>query len=147
MMLLTENIRRIKRLKMEVAMGKEMVLLYGLENKKGEEIRRICLQLGIRVKHVGKEQFHLPVGMLPVIRDASAVKAVFSGVDSEIPEEMMVMNGFSPASMDRFLERMKKARISGIDLKAVVTEYNKNWSSVQLYQELKAEHNKFVKEK
>lgn len=146
MMFLTENIRRIKRAGMEVMMGKEMVLLYGLENKKGEEIRRICLQLGIRIKHVRKEQLHLPVGMLSVIRDTSGVKAASSSVDSEVPEEMMVMSGLSSAAVDRFLARMKKAGI-GIDLKAVVTEYNKNWSSVQLYQELKAEHDKFTKKK
>lgn len=130
-------------------MGKETVLLYGLEKKKEEAVKKLCLQLGIKAKHISPEQFHLPVGVLSVIRNAGTAKPasrmpLANPAPSEIPEEMMIMDGFSPERMDRFLERMKKMGISGIALKAVVTEFNKNWDSVQLYRELKAEHEKFI---
>lgn len=126
------------------------MLLYGLEKKKEEAVKKLCLQLGIKVKHISPEQFHLPVGMLSVIRNAGTANSPYrmpplaNPAPSEIPEEMMIMDGFSSERMERFLERMKKMGISGIALKAVVTEFNKNWDSVQLYRELKTEHEKFI---
>lgn len=130
-------------------MGKEQILLYHLDKEKREAIGKVCLQLGIKVKYIPVEQYHLPIGILVMGKPAMGKKMTADSYreTEEILEEMMVMDGFSGARMDRFLERMKKARISGIELKAIITEYNKNWNSIQLYQELKAEWQKFQQRK
>ena len=90
----------------------------------------------------------MPIGILIIGNFGTKKKIVekhnidYDKKTEEILEEMMIMDGFSSSRMDRFLERIKQAGISEIKLKAIVTEYNKNWNSVQLYQELKAEQRK-----
>ncbi len=121
-------------------MAKEQVLLYHFCKEKKEAIEKICLQLGIKVNNIQVEQYHLPIGILIIGNFETKKKIVekhnidYDKKTEEILEEMMIM--------DRFLERIKQAGISEIKLKAIVTEYNKNWNSVQLYQELKAEQRK-----
>ncbi len=129
-------------------MAKEQVLLYHFCKEKKEAIEKICLQLGIKVNNIQVEQYHLPIGILIIGNFETKKKIVekhnidYDKKTEEILEEMMIMDGFSSSRMDRFLERIKQAGISEIKLKAIVTEYNKNWNSVQLYQELKAEQRK-----
>lgn len=58
---------------------------------------------------------------------------------NEIADEMLVMYGFSAKRLDDFLAALRKNQ-ARVDLKAVVTDTNKKWNSLQLYAELKREH-------
>lgn len=128
-------------------MGKETVLLYCMEKEKENAVRHVCLQLGIKARHIHSVQYQLPIGMLLLLKETTPKTASHMFPEQPltatntlgISEEMMVMDGFSAASMDRFLNRIKKSGIADIALKAVVTEFNRNWNSMQLYHELKAE--------
>ncbi|WP_412710658.1 DUF3783 domain-containing protein [Clostridium sp. AF37-7] len=42
--------------------------------------------------------------------------------------------------MDAFIYALRKKGVGRIDYKAVLTPYNMKWDSVQLYEEIKKEH-------
>lgn len=51
---------------------------------------------------------------------------------------------YSPVSwgddIDETLKAFRENGLAGVGLKAVLTETNKNWNSLQLFEELKKEH-------
>ena len=64
------------------------------------------------------------------------------GIRVRIDEPMMVMAGFSERKLDLFLTEMRRKKVPPIALKAIVTTQNQAWNSLQLYRELKEEHEK-----
>lgn len=135
-------------------MGKETILLYHFKKETEQKIKKICLQLGIKVKYIDREQYSIPIGMILIMNPVKTInkekelntKVIFDQEKKqEILEEMMVLAGFSDERMDRFFARMKKMEIPEIKLKAVITEYNKTWNGIKLYQELKKEQQELLK--
>ena len=57
-----------------------------------------------------------------------------------IEQEVLVMHGFSGRRIDELLAGLRKAGVSKVELKAVVTETNADWSFFHLYEEIKKEH-------
>ena len=55
---------------------------------------------------------------------------------------MMVMGGVSEQKLDLFLTEMRRKKVPPGALKAIVTTQNQAWNSLQLYRELKEEHEK-----
>jgi len=53
---------------------------------------------------------------------------------------MLVMYGFQGEMIDVLLAALRMGGVGKIPLKAVVTQNNINWSSTELYREIKAEH-------
>ncbi|MDO4555155.1 MAG: DUF3783 domain-containing protein [Lachnospiraceae bacterium] len=124
----------------------ETVLLYNIVDKSlQKKYQIVCLKLGIRVKAVKKEQLKEPVGALAGAKEVALHGEIYEG--EGFVEPMMVMKGFGSARLDEFLLALKKDKIPKIDLKAVLTEYNKEWDSFQLYEELKKEHAVMSQEK
>lgn len=62
-----------------------------------------------------------------------------------IPEEMLVMHGFTSRRIDELLAAFRKAGVSKVELKAVVTETNVGWTFYHLYEEIKKEHERMMK--
>lgn len=58
----------------------------------------------------------------------------------DFSDEMAIMAGFSSAQIDAFIYALRKKGVGRIDYKAVLTPYNMKWDSVQLYEEIKKEH-------
>ena len=127
------------------------------------------MPLGFRLRAVKKEEYGLPVGVLAgvkglnedVLKEAgqaieageeeSAQKQADGRLQREVPEndssrkmdfsdEMAIMAGFSSAQIDAFIHALRKKGVGRIDYKAVLTPYNMKWDSVQLYEEIKKEH-------
>lgn len=119
--------------------GNQLVLLYEIEGKQREQtLKLICVKLGIRIKVVPKEDYLETIGYIAKIKGCTSVETVYEG--EKLGEEMMVLVGFSSAKIDELLLEIRKAQIGKIQLKAVLTEYNKDWNSIQLHEELKKEH-------
>ena len=57
-----------------------------------------------------------------------------------IPEEMLVMYGFTGRRIDELLAGLRKAGVPKVELKAIVTETNAGWTFYHLYEEIKEEH-------
>ena len=57
-----------------------------------------------------------------------------------IEEEILVMKNFSGKRIEELLFLLRKAGVSKIELKAIVTESNSKWTFYELYREIKEEH-------
>lgn len=60
---------------------------------------------------------------------------------------VLVLYGFTNRRLDEFLSQLRRAKVPPVALKAVVTETNADWSFYELYQEIRAEHEKMTAEK
>lgn len=139
----------------------EIVLLYHIEDEeKAKRLKRVLLLMGVKIRMVSPEQYHLPIkdlingqsGEITKEETANLMDCVKTqdtdGAENEkesIQEEMMVMYGFSGNRLDELLNALRKNQ-SRINLKAILTETNKEWSSYVLYQELKIEHEMMQKQ-
>ena len=139
----------------------EIVLLYHIEDEeKAKRLKRVLLLMGVKIRMVSLEQYHLPIkdlingqsGEITKEETANLMDCVKTqdtdGAENEkesIQEEMMVMYGFSGNRLDELLNALRKNQ-SRINLKAILTETNKEWSSYVLYQELKKEHEMMQKQ-
>lgn len=120
-------------------------LLYNMAGtERGRKLKMILVQLGARIKNVEKKEYLKPVGEL-----AGGSQELSDSPDYEgegFPEEMLVMKGFTGRQIDDLLMRMRKNKMDKINLKAVMTETNQSWNSIELYEEIKKEHEKMSAE-
>ena len=119
--------------------GQELVLLYEINGKDRErKLKLILVKLGIRIKLVQKEEYLEPLAYLAKLKESESGGEVYEG--KLLGDEMMVLVGFSSGRIDALLSEIRKAKLDRINLKAVLTDYNKEWNSIQLCDELKKEH-------
>ena len=120
-------------------MAKPLLLTYNLKPGTAARLDRICGDLGIRVREVGRDEYALPIGVLagiPVTRPANAEAPASPPFD----DEMLVMCHMMSNELDAFLRAMREAGMPRIDLKAVLTPINVLWNSTDLHSELAREH-------
>lgn len=55
------------------------------------------------------------------------------------------MHGFDGSKLQKFLTALQRVGVGRIDLKAMLTENNKTWSGLALYEELCQEREAFKK--
>ncbi len=126
-------------------------LLFHMEDAKAEKLSRVLARLGIAVRRVEPEEYGLPLGLLAGLpgsfllagRDrifGSGAEGAFGPKEAEVDQEMLVFSGLTGRELDRALSSMRGAGVSGIALKAVLTETNRFWNARQLIWELKREH-------
>ena len=112
------------------------VLLYNLKGtSKGAELGMMFSFLGYRIVHVEPPQYNRPVGqlvgVLPVTPSAPC-KENFS-------DEMLVIYTEDDEQLEKALFLMKQEN-QLVNLKAVLTEMNRYWTSLALHHELGREH-------
>ena len=113
------------------------VLLYNItDSKKLLAIRLELARAGISIREVAETELTHPLGYL---LGMEGFTPGLPGSVTPFPEEMMVMEGLRGPQLNQFLDALR-SRGAAIALKAVVTEHNVNWSSLQLYRELQMEH-------
>ena len=112
--------------------------MYNLNTEKGRKIKMICIRMKIKIKEILPEQYLEPVGYLAGIEGIEPTGRIFEGTGFD--EEMLLMKGFDQGTLDRFLREFSRNRIERVDLKAVLTPGNVRWSSLELYEEIKKEH-------
>lgn len=117
----------------------EVVLLYNLSNtEKGKQIKRLLILLGITIKEISKEQYFQSIGSLAGIKGFEKNEEIYN--EEGFLDEMLVMHKFTSQRIDVILKGFRKAGIEKVDLKAVVTPTNASWNSLELYEEIKKEH-------
>lgn len=118
---------------------KETVLLYYPKKPKYlPRLKGILVQLGIRIRTVDPSNVTQKVGYLanlPGYTEESVTEPLPS-----IPEPVLVMRNFTGFRMDQLFTSMRRAGIPSIDLKAIVTDTNADWSFYELYTEIEKEH-------
>ena len=117
---------------------KSSVLCYNLKGtKKGKQIAMIFGFLGYKVRHVEKEEYHVPIGVLAGADKMEDERPVFEG--EGFSDEMLVMNAESEEMMDKALFLMRKEGVK-VGLKAMLTPSNREWTSTALHDEIQKEH-------
>lgn len=122
---------------------KEMVLYYTpQQSPKVTKLKGVLVRMGIRIKNITPDQVGQKVGYLAGLEGYEAEETDPDAVLPVIGEEVLVMHRFTSRRIDELLLSLRKAGVSKIELKAIVTESNCPWSFYQLYEELKEEHAK-----
>ena len=121
--------------------GKETVLVYNMEGgNKGRMVKLICMQMGIRIKTVDKSQYMKPIGELAGLKEITGQGQDESYEGEGFTDEMLIMCGLTGSRIDQLLDSFRRQKMERIALKAVLTEHNKTWNSIQLHDELRREH-------
>lgn len=116
-----------------------VVLLYNFANtQKGRKIKFVLIRMGIRIKNIDKKDYLQPVGALAGVPNITADQPDYD--KDGFTEEMLVMNNFTERQLDEMLARFRKEGIPKVELKAVITPSNCTWNSLELYEEIKKEH-------
>lgn len=110
------------------------VLLYHFNAKRAAKLRMAALRLGIRTRSVEKWEFLQPLGALT--GDCEPFESFYDGAD--FSEEMLVMAHLPENVFSAFLQAVRAA-VGVISLKAVLTETNQGWNSLELYEQIRAE--------
>lgn len=111
------------------------VLLYNIDKEKLAKLSVVLLRSGVRWRAVSPAEYALPIG---VLAEGSAAPAGSESTEPPFTDELIVMQNFTRAQFNAFLDALRRNRIT-IPLKAIVTETNALWSSFQLHKELCAE--------
>lgn len=120
---------------------KPTILIFNINDKVrfGNMIRAL-LPLGIRIRKINKNEYLQPIGYLAGAKDLQPVEEEYRG--EELEDEMMLMIVPGNSYIDKILLAFRKAKISSVSYKAILTETNKHWNALQLFEELKKEHEK-----
>lgn len=119
---------------------KETVLLYNFTDKKRAlMVRQALLPLGIRLKPVQREEYLKPIGAL--VSPGTAKDSQDKPYDGPgFTDEMLLMAGFTSGRIDTLIQALRRWGVGKIDYKAVLTDTNRDWDSLKLYEEIRKEH-------
>lgn len=118
---------------------RETVLLIHFEDEKQlREIKLILFTMKVRMKTVDKKDYLQSVGYLAGVREMEASQEIYEG--EELEKEMMVFAGVPDRKLDQILFLIRKSGTKRVDYKAVLTDTNKEWNVLKLYEELVEEH-------
>ena len=109
-----------------------VLLTYRLAPARQAAVRMICARLKIRARAVEPVEYGETLAALCGLEEKK--NEPFAGETFE--EEMLLMAGFAPQTLDAFLRAFRSCLGAPVALKAVLTETNAGWDSVRLHEEL-----------
>lgn len=124
-------------------MSHSLALLYNFQDEKLKMTKMVCMMMQVRFKEVALSEYNQPLGALLGLLDIDAVTEGYTG--TELQEEMLLLHGFDGSKLQKFLTALQRVGVGRIDLKAMLTENNKTWSGLVLYEELCQEREAFKK--
>lgn len=114
------------------------VYFYNFNSARGRQIRMLCLTLGLKIRVVDRAQYKETIGAIAGVPGYSLSGEIYEGEGFE--DEMLILKGFTGGMLDSFLHGFRKMKIQPVALKAVLTEANCGWNSLELHDELVKEH-------
>ncbi len=121
------------------------ILLYHFAPPRAALVRKAASRLPILVKQVAEENYHLPIGNVAGVKGVMPLGSRREG--EELDQEMLIFAGLSGEELDQVLLGLRRNGLTGIGLKAVLTQTNQYWNAFQLCEELKREHAAVCQEK
>ena len=118
----------------------KQILIFNINVGKINILKKICEELSIRIVPISRKDYSQELEYLASIPGFK--KNNINYKRSELPSEMLVFSGLTSDDIDEFLASYKKSMLPPINLKAVITTYNINWTPEALYSELLKEHMK-----
>ena len=117
------------------------VLMYGCSGDRFSKLKQIFVMLRLRMRMVEPDRYHVPLEELAQGRGEPGENA------EALPEPMLVFCYLPKALLNQVLEVMRVAKLPPIPLKAVLTETNQTWDTMQLYHELLQEREAIAAQK
>lgn len=123
-------------------MKRETIYLYWVDDPQIiKTIQFMAVRLKVRVKRITEEMTGLKVGY---IAGLEGYTDEITNEEFAVPQEqVMLLQNFTDRKIDQLLSLFRAAGIPRIALKAMLTDYNKDWYFYQLYEELCREHESF----
>lgn len=110
----------------------EKILLFQVETKAAEEIKKLASPLGIKVLSVSAELYGESLGKIAENRARAQAGSKNSII---LPQSLMLFCGVTEKHLDKMLALLKREQIA-VDYKAVLTPTNQNWTIQKLYLEM-----------
>ena len=120
-----------------------LVLAFDFSAERLAALRLAALVAKAQVKEVPPEDFHTPLGTLAKIKGFVAKGEAKEAelAEEELPQkEFVYLAGFDRPGLDRFLAAVQRGKLHRIDLKAMATPVNVQWTPLRLFKELRDEH-------
>ena len=115
-------------------MAVETVLMYNCDGEQWAKLRQIFLMLRVRIRPVEADQYGL------TLEDLLGRSEEKAPVEEEFSDPMLVFCNLPHEKLDHLLTAMGRAGLPRIALKAMLTPTNRTWTSQQLWNELRREH-------
>ena len=125
--------------------NKAKVLLYNIDETKLNLIRNYFDENNIDFIIVERKDYLKPIVYL--LQSDHFDDNYEDYLKEEFENDMALLYNFDNELLDSFLKYFKDNKIPGIRLKAVFTDTNANWNSIELYNELVKEAKYFEKKK
>ena len=125
--------------------NKAKVLLYNIDETKLNLIKNYFDENNIDFIIVERKDYLKPIVYL--LQLDHFVDNYEDYLKEEFENDMALLYNFDNELLDSFLKYFKDNKIPGIRLKAVFTDTNANWNSIELYNELVKEAKYFEKKK
>ena len=106
------------------------VLMYNCSGEEFSKLKQIFAMLRLRMRVVGPDRYHIS------LEELAQGKGEPGEAAQPLPESMLVFCGMGQALLNQVLEVIRVAKLPPIPLKAVLTETNREWNTMQLYEEL-----------
>jgi hypothetical protein len=122
---------------------KPTILLFNITDKtRYASILKAALPLKVKIKKVDREEYLQPIGYLAGKKEIAPALEKYEG--PELYEEMLLISDFTDPMINQLLLALRKSSVR-INLKAVLTQNNEKWNPIQLYEELRKEHEQLNK--
>lgn len=120
---------------------RETVLLFNFtDREKRNKVTRTLFPLKLKIKEIEKKDYLQPIGYLAGNKEISPFEGEYEG--EELEGEMLVMAGLTSDRIDMVLKALRRSGAGSIPYKASMTPTNQHWNPVQLFKEIKEEHEK-----
>ncbi len=113
-----------------------VLLCYNLTGEKNRKIKVLAMRHAIRIRAVKPEEYGETLAALcgqEALQQKPQPNEAFT-------DEMLVLAHFTPDLLNQFLYGFRKNGIAPVALKAMLTDTNAKWDSVELHKELSMEH-------
>lgn len=117
---------------------KKQVLLYHFQEQDITAIKLNLMPVKYSVKEIKISEYNQPVGALAGLKNMELSAEEYGGEDIE--REFILICGAEQHDFNRLLAALKKNPVSAKAVKAVLTETNQTWTSIELIKEVFAEH-------
>lgn len=123
---------------------KKCLYLYRINDPQTlKNLQFITIRLGVKVRRITDEMVGQKVGY---ITGLEGYTDEVSAEEYKVPaEQAMLMAGFTSQQVDQLLAFFRTAGLPKVNLKAMLTENNKDWYFYELHEELQREHEEFSK--
>ena len=118
-----------------------MLLTFELQPKQMTSLRIICIRNGIQLVEADPAMYGETIGVLCGMDEAKGIAA-----EGGLAEPMLLFANMTMAAVQKFLNEAKAAKFSRPSLMAMLTETNREWTPIQLQEQL-AEERVMVREK